>query len=369
MLVVVWVFLLSVLCLSPSTCDRQCPCESQELCQPIAGEKDFEVFVFDVGKKAWKSYDWTQVTTVAAFGKYDAELMCYAHSKGARLVLKGDVPLSDIVDPANRTVWIAEKVDLAKKQFMDGINIDIEQAVAEASPEYYALTALVKESTETFHREIPGSQVSFDVAWSPKCIDKRCYNYAAIAEACDLLFVMSYDEQSQIWGDCIAMANAPTNQTFIAYDDYITMKINPRKLVMGVPWYGYDYPCLNFSQEGVCTMTKVPFRGAPCSDAAGRQIPYSIMMKQVNNSMSGRLWDAVQQAPYYSYKDKDGMVHQVWYDDPQSISYKASFVSTRGLRGIGMWNGNLLDYSDDPVARQQTEDMWNALKPNQEKEL
>lgn len=36
------------------------------------------------------------MTTVAAFGQYDAELMCYAHSKGARLVLKGKVRL-DII--------------------------------------------------------------------------------------------------------------------------------------------------------------------------------------------------------------------------------------------------------------------------------
>lgn len=49
----------------------------------------FQVFVFDVGGKAWKFYDWSKVTTVAAFGKFDAELMCYAHAKGARLVLKG----------------------------------------------------------------------------------------------------------------------------------------------------------------------------------------------------------------------------------------------------------------------------------------
>lgn len=51
----------------------------------------FQVFVFDVGGKAWKSYNWSMVTTVATFGKYDPELMCYAHSKGARVVLKGRV--------------------------------------------------------------------------------------------------------------------------------------------------------------------------------------------------------------------------------------------------------------------------------------
>lgn len=46
--------------------------------------------MFDVGGKTWKSYDWSQITTVALFGKYDSELMCYAHSKGARVVLKGE---------------------------------------------------------------------------------------------------------------------------------------------------------------------------------------------------------------------------------------------------------------------------------------
>ncbi|KAK2835457.1 hypothetical protein Q5P01_015941 [Channa striata] len=338
-----------------------CPCSHPELCRPIRGQRDFEVFVFDVGGKTWKSYNWSMVTTVATFGKYDPDLMCYAHSKGARVVLKGDIPLSYIVDQNNRTAWITKQVKLAKSQFMDGINLDIEQAVEEGSPEYDALTDLVKETTEAFHREMPGSQVSFDVAWSPKCIDQRCYDYVTIAESCDLLFVMSYDEQSQIMGDCIAMANAPLSQTLNAYEDYLNLKIDPKKLVMGVPWYGYDYPCLNLSQEGICSIAKVPFRGAPCSDAAGKQKTYKWIMKQVNNSLSGRLWDDNQQAPYFNYKDDTEQIHQVWYDDPESICPKADFVKSKGLRGIGMWNGNILDYSDEPVAKQQTTLMWNAL--------
>lgn len=67
--------------------------------------------------------------------------------------------MSSIVDKSNRTTWITDQVNLAKRQFMDGINIDIEQAVDEGSPEYYALTNLVKETTAAFHKEIPGSQV------------------------------------------------------------------------------------------------------------------------------------------------------------------------------------------------------------------
>ncbi|XP_064519996.1 di-N-acetylchitobiase isoform X2 [Pseudopipra pipra] len=286
-----------------------CPCRDPRLCRPVTGTRSPEVFVFDVGKEAWKFYDWSKITTVAAFGKYDPELVCYAHSKGSRIVLKGDVPLKEIVDPAKRAAWISHQVDLAKNQYMDGINIDIEQEVNETSPEYYALTELVKETTDAFHREIPGSQVTFDVAWSPACIDRRCYNYTGIADACDFLFVMSYDEQSQIWTDCIAKANAPYLQTLLGYEEYITMGIDPKKLVMGVPWYGYDYVCQNLSTDSL------------------------------------------------------GHFHQVWYDDPRSISLKAAYVKNRGLRGIGMWNGNSLDYSREAVAEQQTEAMWQALTP------
>lgn len=55
-------------------------------------------------------------------------------------------------------------------------------------------------------------------------------------------------------------------------------------------------------QEHICSLPKVPFRGAPCSDAAGTQVPYAAIMKQVNTSLSGVLWDEVQKAPFYEYK-------------------------------------------------------------------
>ena len=51
-------------------------------------------------------------------------------------------------------------------------------------------------------------QVTVDVAWSPDCIDLRCYDYLGLSRSSDFLFVMSYDEQSQIRGKCIAGANS-----------------------------------------------------------------------------------------------------------------------------------------------------------------
>ena len=57
-------------------------------------------------------------------------------------------------------------------------------------------------------------QVSFDVAWSPDCIDGRCYDAEALSKVVDFLVVMAYDEQSQIKSaDCVAKANSPLKQT------------------------------------------------------------------------------------------------------------------------------------------------------------
>lgn len=68
-----------------------------------------------------------------------------------------------------------------------------------------------------------------------------------------------------------------------------------------------------YNQEGKCSIEKVPFRGAPCSDAAGTQKTYKWIMKQVDASLSGRLWDDSQQAPYFNYKVyfTSFIVHQI----------------------------------------------------------
>ncbi|XP_068098553.1 di-N-acetylchitobiase-like [Hyperolius riggenbachi] len=337
-----------------------CPCSDPALCDPIQHSRDLEVYVFHVTDKNWIHYDWTQVTTVASFAPYDAELMCFAHSKGARYVLTGNVPLKSIVDIKQRADWISEKVKLAKSQYMDGINLDIEEPVSPDTPEYYALTDLVMATVEAFHVLIPGSQVTFDAPWAPYCMGGRCYNYPAIAESSDFLLVMSYDIQFRVWAECIAGANAAFNQTITGYEQFLSLGINPKKLVMGVPWYGYDYVCLLLTEDNKCTLKKWAFEVAPWSAAVGNQVGYSTIMKQVNGS---RLWDDEQKAPFYNYKDTQGHDHQVWYDDPQSISLKVDYIKKFGLRGIGMWHADLLDYSDDPVAQQQSKDMWKALIP------
>lgn len=78
-------------------------------------------------------------------------------------------------------------------------------------------------------------------------IDGRVYPYADIANSSDLLYVMDYDTQSQIFGACIAGANAPFAGMIRGIQRYLDIGVPPNKLVLGVPWYGYRYTCLSGS--------------------------------------------------------------------------------------------------------------------------
>jgi Di-N-acetylchitobiase len=224
----------------------------------------------------------------------------------------------------------------------DGLNVDVESPIT--SPEQPALlTQLVSNVTRALHAANPVSQVSFDVAWSPNDIDGRSYDYVGLSEACDVLFVMAYDERSQVWsGPCIASANAGLSQTTAGLDAYLALNIPKSKLILGTPWYGRLYPCLSLVDD-VCSIQYVPFRGCNCSDAVSSEIVYS----SITPPPGGPQWSNVTASPYYNI----GSSQQMWYDNPESLTLKYGLAGNRGVKGVGMWTA---DFSTDV-------DMWAAL--------
>lgn len=54
---------------------------------------------------------------------------------------------------------------------------------------------------------------------------------------------------------------------------------------------------------------------------------------------------------------------KVWFDDPASLERKCALAAELGLRGVGMWHLDCLDYRcTDSTCRQGTEAMWAALR-------
>ena len=344
-----------------------CPCDSEEQCLPVKSFPSKEVLGFMVSTDNFHLYDWSKLTTLAVFTEMTsqelAELVCFAHSRNVRVVLKADYPASALSDSDRRSKWVADLLDQVQQSFLDGINIDFEQAIEKGSADSSYLTQLVQEAYTEFKSANSSYQVTFDVAWSPNGIDDRWYEYEALARYTDFLVIMGYDERSQIWtGPCVAGANSPLPGTIAGVQGYTQLGIPASKLVLGLPWYGYNYPCTSLSQTGVCSIRYVPFRGANCSDAAGTENPFSAILLLLANSTSGRLYDDATSSPYFMYKSADRNF-QVWYDDTQSLSLKYGFAKDKELRGLAFWNVDSLNYTVDGSGKlpEPTLKMWQAI--------
>jgi len=319
----------------------------------------FEVFTFllKTNQDAWEAMDWSKISTICLAGWIDKNLTSFAHSKGAKVVFIANFPKNQLLNSTARKVWIEWQVTYAIENSLDGVNFDFEEELEYGSAESKAYTKLFKKAVAIFHQQIPNSQVSIDVAWSPDNIDGRGYQYKALGRAADLVFVMGYDEQSQMWQNerCQARPNSPIMKTFSGVRKFLQLGIQAHKLVLGVPWYGYRYPCEELI-AGVCYIREVPFRGCNCTDAAGIEFAYKDVMNMLAQSNTGRQWDEVAKAPHFDYFEGN-QTYQVWYDDPQSLFVKYKIAADMGLGGVGFWTGNFLDYSNKTMVR----NMWTVV--------
>uniref|UniRef100_A0A2P2IB42 Di-N-acetylchitobiase-like n=1 Tax=Hirondellea gigas TaxID=1518452 RepID=A0A2P2IB42_9CRUS len=159
-------------------------------------------------------------------------------------------------------------------------------------------------------------------------------------------------------------ANSGLEMAMEGVESYLSLGIPKNKLVLGLPWYGYRYTCIQYFQNNnTCVIEKVEFQGAPCSDAAGRQFTYAYIKNLMNEKNITQVWENDTATPYYNYEDpsvSDGTI-QMRYDNPHSLKIKIDYAMNLGLLGAGMWNANSLDPSDSAYAILQRAEMWGVM--------
>jgi len=354
--------------LSSSSSSNACPCVNTSLCHPVTVVHRKELFIFQVSTDDWISYSWDVLTTIAVATPslvIDPTLYCYAHARDVRLVYLADYPSNQLSNKTNQLVWVNQWVDLVMTNNLDGINVDFESSLPAGDPGINQYTSLCSLLSMSLRSSCPSCQLSVDVAWSPNCIDGRCYDVLSISKVVDLLFIMSYDLRSQIYDmkDCVASANSPIRLVYEGVMNYTLLGISSDQLVLGVPWYCYDYPCLPNTpfNATVCPIHPVPFRGAPCSDAGGTQRVFATCIDLLSSSANtGRVWNPEYATPYFNYiNEDDKLIHQVWFDDLESLAYKYRLVHEVNLRGVGQWAADFLNYTQ-PINPLTTR-MWQEI--------
>ncbi|CAG2116936.1 unnamed protein product, partial [Medioppia subpectinata] len=126
-----------------------------------------------------------------------------------------------------------------------------------------------------------------------------------------------------------------------------------------LPWYGYDYQCVRTGPDRTCFIKEVPFRNVSCSDAAGVQVPYVEIKHLVD--IYGDWYDEHSTTRYAYFNDSANVTHQIWYDTSGSLGMKVGLAKYRELRGVGVWNANMLDYSGTKEGKYMVADMWGTF--------
>ena len=202
---------------------------------------------------------------------------------------------------------------LLEKGFQ-GVDIDFEYILPEDRIPFADFVAQTREFLSPY-----GFHVS--VALAPKTSDSQqgvLYegkDYALLGSAADSVLLMTYE-----WGYTYGppMAVAPINKVREVVD-YAVTRIAPAKIDLGIPNYGYDWP--------------LPYvRGTSAAKVIG-----NVEAVQIAASAGVPIqFDEVAMSPFFRY-EKDGLEHEVWFEDVRSIREKFSLLQAYGLRGMGYW--------------------------------
>lgn len=220
---------------------------------------------------------------------------------------------------------------------LDGINVDIENLTPDDKDGF---TELVRQIRAALPED---KMVTVCVAANPEASEsgwQGSYDYTALGEIADYLFVMTYDEHSQ-GGAAGPVASLEFIEKSI---QYALEHVEKDKIVLGIPFYG------RFWRDGAETGGEAVVIGAiPSLISKNHGVVYydetigeARVTFQVNSSMVPNKINGVEL--------EDG-TYTIWYPTEASIKATLNLVNEYDLLGAGVW-----------ALGQEKVDVWNYFK-------
>ncbi|MBI2910908.1 MAG: hypothetical protein HYY05_02110, partial [Chloroflexi bacterium] len=216
-----------------------------------------------------------------------------------------------LADPGTRQTALAAIERLVFDRGYDGIHIDFELLLPGDRPHLTAFMAdlrgrlaprgkLVTQAVQGRDRERP------DLA-------SGAFDFAALAQHNDLIVLMSYGFKS-------AGSASPGSTAPLSWVDatvvHATSQIPPAKLLLGVPYYGFDWNTA---------------AGPPATALRHDQ---AVALARQHGAGIG--YDNDAQGATFAYWS-GGQRHEVWFEDRRSAAAKVDLAMRRGLAGVAGW--------------------------------
>ncbi len=226
------------------------------------------------------------------------------------------------VSPDAQNNFINSALTLMEAHNLDGINLDFEY-IGTPSPQVRdAFSSIVIRLNKQMKEKYPKAKLSI-ATFVDAATNNRIHDISVLAQHADSIVIMGYDFRtpgSSAAGPIAPMGGYALNLKSLM-NDYLD-KAPADKLILTVPYYGYDWPVDQNSENGKVT-----------SRANVKVLAYAEIMDSSKHSKIN--WDEESQTPWYSYND--GQIRVVHFENTRSLGIKFDFVNQKNMQGIGIW--------------------------------
>jgi len=254
---------------------------------------------------------------------------------------------------SDQTNLINSTIEQIKQKHLNLINLDFEYTGEPSGDLPDKLTAFVNNMRQEFDSQVPATELDMNLlARSGR--DPGLFEIEKLKSTVNNFIVMSYDYYtggSDSAGPVAPMNGYSTKKYFFdvatTYSDLLKL-VSADKIIMGVPYYGYDWPVKDKTNLRSLSLTQ--------SDANGyiETLSYGRARQDAKFSGDNCHFDDLAQAPWCGYTDPTtGKDRVAWFENNESIKVKYNFAKTENLAGVAIWS---LGYDKDYP------DLWDILR-------
>ena len=225
---------------------------------------------------------------------------------------------------ANREALTDDLAAQVKEHGLDGLDIDIEN-ITEADRENFT------DFIRLLRGKLPqGKVLSVCVAANPYSWTigwQGSYDYTALAQYVDHIFIMTYDESYQG-----GSAGPVASYAFIEKSIQYALKyVPPEKIMMGVPFYGRYWQAGEAAGGKALTVSDIErllerYPSRLWCDAAAHCARATMTLSE--KDVSDGLWGG---------KKLTAGVYDIWHENADSYRDKLSLVRKYNIKGVGSW--------------------------------
>jgi spore germination protein YaaH len=223
-----------------------------------------------------------------------------------------------------QTRFIRQAISLMVQRRADGANVDFEPVPRSLAVPFAAFIGRFRRAV---HARFPRSQlvVATGALASSRLIER-------LAPVVDRFFIMAYDYRwsgSRIPGSVAPLSG--NGLTVAATVRHYLRHAPARKLILGVPLYGYSWPVVHTSRG-------IRVRAEPSRWGGVRGVTYAAAHRFLAHHPSVRLHKVAERGAWFRYWDgKNHTMREVHFENATVARAKFNHAIAQGLAGVGLW--------------------------------